>query len=238
MANYRQVHVHMWKDDWFLNLDPQEKLLFIYLFTNDLASLCGIYKISLRVVEFETGLSKEFIAATLAKFETDQRVYYQDGYIWVKKLRKYHETRSPKVQACIKADLARIPETALKSLYIGYYAGDDTVSIGYGYDDLKEKKREEKKREEKIDSAAGEVYTVFENNISLMTPMLSAKIDDALKDYPPAWIKDAITEAVAHNARNWSYIAAILKRWKAEGRGDLRKSEEQPVDAGKRETFR
>lgn len=31
MANYRQIHTQIWRDNWFLDLEADEKLLFIYL---------------------------------------------------------------------------------------------------------------------------------------------------------------------------------------------------------------
>ena len=56
MTKYRQVHVHIWKDGWFLDLDPKFKLFFIYLFTNERASIAGIYELPKRVMAFESGL--------------------------------------------------------------------------------------------------------------------------------------------------------------------------------------
>lgn len=130
MANYRQIHVKMWKQDgWFLDLGPMEKLLFIYCFSNECASIAGIYELPRRVIEFETGLSSEFVTKTLQDFERDGKVYYQDGVIWVKNLRKYNENTSPKVLTRIENDIASIPDCELKRQYIQYHNGIDTVSI-------------------------------------------------------------------------------------------------------------
>ena len=67
MAGYRQIHTQIWKDEWFLDLEPQAKLLFIYLFGNENTSLSGIYKLPLKVILFETGLDKEYVVNTLKK---------------------------------------------------------------------------------------------------------------------------------------------------------------------------
>jgi DnaD/phage-associated family protein len=48
--------------------------------------------------------------------------------------------------------------------------------------------------------------------------MIADFLTDSEKTYEPAWIEDAITEAVLNNKRNWKYIDAILKRWKENGR--------------------
>ncbi len=44
MADFRNIHTHIWKDAWFCELQPDEKLLFIYLFSNERASVCGMYE--------------------------------------------------------------------------------------------------------------------------------------------------------------------------------------------------
>ena len=130
MAIYRQVHVKMWKqDDWFLNLDPLDKLLFIYLFSNECASIAGIYELPLKVIAFETGLTPEHVTEALARFAEAGKVFYEDGVVWVVNLRKYNESASPKVQVRIKKDIAAVRDCKLKQQYIEYYESTDRVYI-------------------------------------------------------------------------------------------------------------
>jgi hypothetical protein len=131
MAEFRQVHTKMWKDEWFLDLEPPEKLLFIYLFSNELTSVAGIYKLPVRAIAFETGLDLSFVRDTLHRFERDGKIRYENGVMWVKNLRKYNETSSPKVATRIRRDLSLIPEGDLKAEYIAYYTKRDTLSIPY-----------------------------------------------------------------------------------------------------------
>jgi DNA replication protein len=65
-----------------------------------------------------------------------------------------------------------------------------------------------------------DIFTLYEQNIGMLTPMIAEELRDALKLYPENWISDAIKEAVSNNKRKWSYISAILERWTAEGRDD------------------
>jgi len=67
-------------------------------------------------------------------------------------------------------------------------------------------------------NATAEIFKTYENNISMLNPILSEKIGDAIDTYPHQWILDAIQEAVTHQARSWAYIEKILKNWKAKGR--------------------
>jgi DNA replication protein len=63
-----------------------------------------------------------------------------------------------------------------------------------------------------------DIFSVYEANIGMLTPMMAEEIKDALTQYPEEWIQDAIREAVDANKRNWRYIARILERWMTEGR--------------------
>ncbi|HEY5118550.1 MAG TPA: DnaD domain protein, partial [Anaerolineales bacterium] len=63
------------------------------------------------------------------------------------------------------------------------------------------------------------IFTLYEQNIGALTPMLAEILRDAEKEYPAPWIEEAMRIAVENNARSWNYIAAILSRWKKEGKG-------------------
>ena len=145
MANYRQIHTQIWRDDWFFSLESKEKLLFMYLFANDSASLSGIYKLPLAIIAFETGLSPQFVERSLAKFEASEKVIYRDGIVWVVNMSKYHNYKSPKVDVRVSSDIEAIPEGAIKNSYliklglIQYAEGMDTLPIVYRYHTLKEK---------------------------------------------------------------------------------------------------
>ena len=65
-----------------------------------------------------------------------------------------------------------------------------------------------------------DIFTLYEQNIGMLTPMIADELVEAEKLYPEAWIRDAIKEAVNQNKRKWNYISAILERWSAEGRSN------------------
>ena len=64
------------------------------------------------------------------------------------------------------------------------------------------------------------VYALYEANIGLLTPMVADQLRDAEQTYPVEWIEAAIREATERNVRNWRYVATILNRWAAAGRGE------------------
>ena len=228
MANFRQIHVSIWKDSWFLDLEPDEKLLFIYLFSNESTSLSGIYRVSRKVIAFETGLDKQRINEILEKFCTVGKVYNENDIIWIVNMRKFHETKSRKVQIRINGDVSNIPDCDIKSKYIAYHNG----KIPYPYpmdttpqlkEDEKEDEDEKKKKEDKQSPSAAdvsEVVTAYESNIAVITPSAKETLVDWLKDYPKNWILDSFKIAVEYNKRNIRYCQVILDRWEREGKDD------------------
>jgi DnaD/phage-associated family protein len=65
------------------------------------------------------------------------------------------------------------------------------------------------------------IFTLYEQNVGLLTPLIAEELREAEDTYPAHWIEDAFREAVRANKRNWRYVAAILKRWASGGRGGI-----------------
>ena len=81
MAKNRYVDTKFWDDSFIITLSPTEKLLFLYLITNPLTNSAGIYEISLRRINFDTGLTHPLIEKALAHFEKSKKVFYRKNYI-------------------------------------------------------------------------------------------------------------------------------------------------------------
>ncbi len=62
------------------------------------------------------------------------------------------------------------------------------------------------------------IFSLYEQNIGMITSMMAENLKEAEKLYPPQWIEEAFKEAVTLNKRNWGYIARILERWASEGK--------------------
>ena len=156
MAGYRQFHTKFWKDDWTIDLDPLERYLFIYLFSNDLSSISGIYRLPLKVITNETGLELDFVISALDKFERSQKILYRDNTVWVVNMDKYHSNASEKTQKRVRADIDTIPDNIVKQAYICHKTTGifciDTVSIGYAYQSLKAKDKAKDKTKAKSEN--------------------------------------------------------------------------------------
>jgi DNA replication protein len=64
------------------------------------------------------------------------------------------------------------------------------------------------------------IFSIYENNIGPLTPIMADKLKEAEAQYPVEWIDQAIEIAVVNNVRKWPYIEAILRNWQEEGRND------------------
>ena len=63
----------------------------------------------------------------------------------------------------------------------------------------------------------GDILSLYEKNIGPLAPLLREQVTAAIKKYPPAWVEDAIKEAVAAGVKNWRYISSILEAWETKG---------------------
>jgi DnaD/phage-associated family protein len=66
------------------------------------------------------------------------------------------------------------------------------------------------------------IFVLYEQNISVLTPMIAEQLRDMEKTYAPEWINDAFEIAISRNKRHLRYIQHILKRWETEGRDNGR----------------
>jgi DNA replication protein len=65
-----------------------------------------------------------------------------------------------------------------------------------------------------------DIYSLYERNIGMLSPILAEELQEAEHRYPADWIQEAFREALRANVRNWKYVHSILKRWEREGKRD------------------
>lgn len=110
MAIYRQVHVDFWQDAFVLDLNSQEKYFYLYLMTNSKTSQCGIYELSMRIIEMDTGYDRETIENLLKKFQEYGKILYckETKEVMLLNWLKFNFVNSPKVKSCMTKELAEV----------------------------------------------------------------------------------------------------------------------------------
>jgi hypothetical protein len=81
MSTHRYIATSFWDDDWIQGLDPSEKLLYMYLMTNPLTNIAGIYKITDKRISFDSGFNMDTIHGIITKFEKDGKAYRMGEYV-------------------------------------------------------------------------------------------------------------------------------------------------------------
>ena len=109
MGTHRYIATSFWDDDWVQTLDPSEKLLYLYLMTNPLTDISGVYKIADRRISFDTGFNADTIKNIMGKFEKAGKAFRMDEYIILPSWPKHQNWEtSPKIKEGIVLSLMKI----------------------------------------------------------------------------------------------------------------------------------
>ncbi len=87
----RYISTGFWDDAWVQSLDPSEKFVYLYLLTNPLTNIAGIYEITTRRIVFDTGYNADTILHILEKFEKAGKVCAKDDLIVLVNWPKYQK---------------------------------------------------------------------------------------------------------------------------------------------------
>lgn len=147
MAAQRYISTSFWDDAWIQNLDPGEKLIYMYLLTNALTNIAGIYEITKRRISFDTGYPMDMVSKALNRLEKDKKAYhFNDAWIILVNWPKHQKAGArSKIRDGIDAVLKALPDEVWSYLCTVDYQYDflkeidreiypiDTLSIPYGY---------------------------------------------------------------------------------------------------------
>ena len=126
VAKQRIVNTKFWDDSYIAGLSPIEKLLFLYLITNPLTNISGVYELPIKRAAFDVGLSIDEVEMIFRKLEADGKIARLNGWIGIKNFVK-HQTLNPKIKAGIAGELKRAPKELVDRLCIDY----QSLSIAY-----------------------------------------------------------------------------------------------------------
>jgi len=85
----RILYTKVWKDEYFAGLVEAEKLLFIYLITNERVNISGVYEITNREIMFDTQLIEVILKAIKKKFQDDGKFYFYENWVAIVNIAKY-----------------------------------------------------------------------------------------------------------------------------------------------------
>ena len=127
MAKQRYINTKFWDDNYIIERDPIEKLLFLWCLTNPLTNISGIYEATVKRISFDTGIEGGMVLNILDRFEKDKKIIYKDGWIGIKNFIK-HQSMNPKIKRGIEIELQKAPPYLLKWAEIELKIGYDRLS--------------------------------------------------------------------------------------------------------------
>lgn len=135
MATQRYISTSFWDDEWIQTLDPSEKLLYLYLMTNPLTNIAGVYKITDRRIGFDTGFNLDTIRHIFGKFEKAGKAYRKGEYVILPNWPKHQMwEKSKKIELGIAQILKELDSDMISCLIeVNYRYPIHTLSIPYPY---------------------------------------------------------------------------------------------------------
>jgi len=126
MSKKRMINTKMWKDVFFQSLTSDQKLVWIYLLTNECNNILGVYEITSRTICYETNLEDQVVIEAMIKFQIEKKILiWKDTWIIVINFMKNQSNNSSMLTGAKK-----IFETLPKDLQ--YFILDNSkVSMKY-----------------------------------------------------------------------------------------------------------
>ena len=120
----RIIHTKFWKDDYVSSLSSEEKLMFLYFVTNEHVNILHLYYCPDRLIMFDTGIDRGILEKIKKKFEQDKKVYFRDGWIFLRNAHRYESYEGEKNDECKRKILKECGKT-IKEWYRGIYTPMD-----------------------------------------------------------------------------------------------------------------
>lgn len=74
MATYRTIRMAFWNNPAIEDIPPEQKLLFLYLFTSPHTNNLGVLSVTVRKIAFEAGLDEDDVREFLEDLEFDGHI--------------------------------------------------------------------------------------------------------------------------------------------------------------------
>lgn len=219
MATYRTIRMDFWNDPYVEGMEPQDKLLYVYLFSSPHTNNLGVLTVSRRKIAFETGLTEEGVAAGLAVLERDGKVLIDGGAIWVCNFVRHQCTTSPKLLLSLRALFPTVSSGVIRRAicdrYPHIFAPADTVSVPTG----ESEKKQEREKEDRIGT----------DGFFIPVEMLEA----LQRDFPDVDVQAEITRIRKWQAEKRTPIRNVwrfLRTWLSNAKAGKRPGQEQRAE--------
>lgn len=235
MAKYRPVYTCIWKDPDFEDLDSQEKLLFLYLVTNQSTTESGIYPISYKTVGNEACIGFETVKQLLDNGSIKNIIYDKvNKVVFIKNFRKYNPGGNPKlVRKAVLRDYERTKGSYLWNIFRETYPefADDiptvdkplakgsgkTPSISSSISSSISKKEVQRDDVAPIDNKKQELEKLHRNIWELAAELVQRKIFPEAKSFVGKMLKTGKNEKAVYHTLQQCYKKQVFEGGNAWG---------------------
>lgn len=160
MAKYRIINVKYWDDTYIINLDIEGKLLYLYLLTNTLTNIAGVYEINLNRIVFDTKIKEKTILKLFDKFAKDNKIIYKNGWVVIINFVK-NQSLNTKVKKGIEEVLKHLPKEVFEIVLNHCKIVYDSLSIGYDILNININTKHKPNGESPLEKTTKELYERF-----------------------------------------------------------------------------
>ena len=113
----RIIYTKFWHDNYISELNIKEKLVFIYLVTNEKVNICGIYELPDKYIKFDLGLKQSELDRIKQKFQKDGKFTFIYGWIKITNFEIYNKFDGEKNKIAKQKEMALIPKKIIEYRY-------------------------------------------------------------------------------------------------------------------------
>lgn len=210
----RYISTSFWDDEWVMSLDFAEKGLYLYLLTNSLTNIAGVYKLPKKRIIFDTGLEEKQVEKIMQKFEDDGKAYRHGEYIVLPAWPHHQKCANANIQKGISRILKDLDHELIEFLaQVGYRYSLEEF-LGFSEETIKEKTDDPKMSEEQ--KLFLKLWHTTKDKDGICIFQVTAPIENP-KDWKRYWeeskpTKEQIEKAFANFADGIN-SGAIQRRW-------------------------
>ena len=117
MATQRYISTSFWDDGWIQELDPSEKLLYLYLLTNPWTNIAGVYRLTVKRIHDDTGFNRDTVRMILDRFERKGKAMLFGEWIIIPSWPAHQKWQTkPNIRSGIESILRDLPADVISKL--------------------------------------------------------------------------------------------------------------------------
>lgn len=109
----RIIQTKIYRDSWFSELSPIEKLVFIYFLTNEYVNLIWLYECPDKRIIYELGITQSQLNICKEKFSQSGKIAFFEGWVFLVNAHKYETYAGDKNESAKQKMLSTISKSIL-----------------------------------------------------------------------------------------------------------------------------